>query len=186
MIRSFNDDKPFDRFVLEQLAGDVIGRGDPEVEVGTAFLVCGPYDNVGNQDAKQAANIRANTIDEIIRATGEAFLGLTVGCARCHDHKFDPMLQGDYYALYATFAGTRHGERVVDTAGAKAASGTPRSNRSQDARIDSATNASELEAVTARAEAQAAEIESGWTRAAGRSARHRRNASRRSKPGSCG
>ncbi|MEQ8789969.1 MAG: DUF1553 domain-containing protein [Pirellulaceae bacterium] len=113
VIRSLNDDKPFDRLVMEHLAGDVIGRGDPQVEVGTAFLVCGPYDNVGNQDAVQAAVIRANTLDEIIRATGESFLGLTIGCARCHDHKFDPIRQSDYYGLYATFAGTRHGERVI-------------------------------------------------------------------------
>jgi hypothetical protein len=86
------------------------------VEVGTAFLVCGPYDNVGNQDAAQAAVIRADTLDEIVRTTGEAFLGLTVGCARCHDHKFDPIRQTDYYALAATFAGVKHGERPVGSA----------------------------------------------------------------------
>ena len=57
---------------------------------------------MGNKDAVQAAQIRADTVDEMIRATGEAFLGLTVGCARCHDHKFDPISQRDYYSLYAT------------------------------------------------------------------------------------
>jgi Protein of unknown function (DUF1553)/Protein of unknown function (DUF1549)/Planctomycete cytochrome C len=113
VIRSFNDDKPFDRFVVEHLAGDVIGPGDPAVEVGTAFLVCGPYDNVDNQDPAQAAQIRANTIDDMVRATGEAFLGLTIGCARCHDHKFDPISQRDYYGLYATFAGVNHGVREL-------------------------------------------------------------------------
>ena len=111
VIRAFNDDKPFDRLVLEHLAGDRLAAEDPAVEVGTAFLVCGPYDNVGNQDPAQAAQIRADAIDEMIRATGEAFLGLTVGCARCHDHKFDPILQRDYYALYATLAGVHHGAR---------------------------------------------------------------------------
>ena len=116
VIRSFNEDKPFDRFIIEQLAGDVIGNENPDVEVGTTFLVCGPYDNVGNQDPVQAAQIRANTIDEIIRTTGEAFLGLTVGCGRCHDHKFDPITQGDYYSLYATFAGVHHGSRVIASA----------------------------------------------------------------------
>ncbi|MGD9855110.1 MAG: DUF1553 domain-containing protein [Planctomycetaceae bacterium] len=115
VIRSFNADKPFDRFTREQLAGDVIGVGDPAVEVATTFLVCGPYDDVGNQDAVQAAQIRANTIDDIIRATSEAFLGVTVGCARCHDHKFDPIAQRDYYALYAVFAGVTHGQREVAT-----------------------------------------------------------------------
>ncbi len=120
VIRSFNDDKPFDRLVREHLAGDVIGKDQPEVEAGAMFLVCGPYDDVGNQDAAQAAVIRANTLDDVIRATGESFLGVTIGCARCHDHKFDPLSQNDYYALYATFAGVRHGNRAVATAPARA------------------------------------------------------------------
>jgi mono/diheme cytochrome c family protein len=113
IIRSFNEDKPFDRLVLEHLAGDVITPQDRDSQIGTAFLVCGPYDNVGNQDAVQAAIIRANHVDEMIRATSEAFLGLTLGCARCHDHKFDPVLQKDYYAWYATFFGVRHEARTV-------------------------------------------------------------------------
>ncbi|SIO57467.1 Planctomycete cytochrome C [Singulisphaera sp. GP187] len=121
VIRSFNDDKPFDRLVREHLAGDVIGKDEPDVEVGTTFLVCGPYDDVGNQDAAQAALIRANTLDDLIRATGESFLGVTIGCARCHDHKFDPLSQKDYYGLYATFAGVRHGNRTVAAASARAA-----------------------------------------------------------------
>ncbi len=113
VIASFNQDKPFNRFIIEQLAGDVLDPHNPKVAVGTAFLVCGPYDNVGNQDPVQAAIIRANTLDEIIRATGEAFLGTTMGCARCHEHKFDPIEQTDYYAWYATFAGVFHGEREI-------------------------------------------------------------------------
>jgi hypothetical protein len=115
VIRSFNQDKPFDQLIREHLVGDVIGPGDPDIEIGSAFLVAGPYDSVGNKDAVQAAQIRANTIDEMIRATSEAFLGLTVGCARCHDHKFDAIRQSDYYQLYATFSGVRHGSRVVAT-----------------------------------------------------------------------
>ncbi|MGB7343632.1 MAG: DUF1553 domain-containing protein [Pirellulaceae bacterium] len=115
VIKSFNDDKPFDQMLVEHLAGDVVAPGDFDVEMGSAFLVAGPYDNVNNQDADQVAQIRANTIDEMIRSTSEAFLGLTVGCARCHNHKFDPIEQADYYRLYATFAGTRHGSRVIAT-----------------------------------------------------------------------
>ena len=111
VIDSFNADKPLDRLITEHLAGDQLAPDDPEVSVGTTFLVCGPYDDVGNQDPAQAAQIRANTIDEIIRATSEAFLGLTVGCSRCHDHKFDPITQEDYYRWYATFRGVRHGSR---------------------------------------------------------------------------
>lgn len=109
VIQSINDDKPFDQLIREHIAGDVLGSGTPSQEIGSAFLVAGPYDDVGNQDAVQAAQIRANTIDEIIQATSEAFLGMTVGCARCHDHKFDPITQEDYYSLYATFAGVVHG-----------------------------------------------------------------------------
>ena len=115
VIDSINADKPFDLFIREHIAGDVFGKGNPEVEIGTAFLVNGPYDDVGNQDAVQKAQIRANILDEIINATSEAFLGMTVGCARCHDHKFDPIAQTDYYRLYATFAGVRHGERELVT-----------------------------------------------------------------------
>lgn len=113
VIRSMNDDKPFDRFVMEQLAADSLAPGDPAVEIGLSFLVCGPIDIVGNADAVQAAQIRADGVDEMIRTTGEAFLGLTVGCARCHDHKFDPVTQRDYYSLYATLAGVFHGDRAV-------------------------------------------------------------------------
>ncbi len=113
VIGSINADKPFDQFIREHLAGDVLGAGDPEIAIGSAFLVAGPYDNVGNQDAVAAAQIRADTIDEMIRATSESFLGLTLGCARCHDHKFDPIKSEDYYGLYATFAGVRHGETTL-------------------------------------------------------------------------
>ena len=115
VIRSINEDKPFDQFIREHVAGDVFGKDDPDVAVGSAFLVAGPYDDVGNQDPVQAAQIRANTLDEIISATGEAFLGMTLGCARCHDHKFDPITQEDYYGLYATFSGVRHGSVPLAT-----------------------------------------------------------------------
>lgn len=115
VIRSFNEDKPFNRFFVEQLAGDIVGKGNPDVEVGTAFLVCGPYDSVGNQDAVQQQIIRANTLDDLVAATSNAFLGLTVNCARCHHHKFDPIPTEDYYRLRAAFEGVTHGERVLAT-----------------------------------------------------------------------
>ncbi|MFN0121816.1 MAG: DUF1553 domain-containing protein [Blastocatellia bacterium] len=115
VIRAFNEDKPYNRFVIEQLAGDVVGRGDPAVEIGTAFLVCGPYDSVGNQDEAQQKIIRANTLDDLVAATSNAFLGLTVNCARCHHHKFDPIPTEDYYRLRAAFEGVTHGERPLAT-----------------------------------------------------------------------
>jgi len=164
VIGSLNADKPFDQFIREHIAGDVLGKGQPEVEIGSAFLVAGPFDDVGNQDAVQAAQIRANTLDEMIRATSEAFLGLTVGCARCHNHKFDPILQADYYRLYATFAGIRHGS--ADWA-------TPREKQVREQRLKPLNKEAQsikesIEKVEAaildRGEQRAAEIEARWVR----------------------
>jgi hypothetical protein len=113
VIRSFNEDKPFDQFMMEHLAGDVIGKDRPEIEVGSAFLVAGPYDDVGNQDLVAQKNIRTATLDDMITATSGAFLGLTINCARCHHHKFDPIPMEDYYRIRAAFEGVTHGRRVV-------------------------------------------------------------------------
>ncbi|WP_232107274.1 DUF1553 domain-containing protein [Gimesia alba] len=164
VIKSFNDDKPFDRMVIEHLAGDVVGKGDPSVEVGTTFLVCGPYDNVGNQDPVQKAQIRANTIDDMIRTTGEAFLGLTVGCSRCHNHKFDPVMQQDYYSLYATFSGVFHGSRVIASKEAQQkrnAQLQPLNARKAELTKEKSKTES---AIQARAEKKAADYEKPWVR----------------------
>ncbi len=105
-IRSFNDDKPFDRFVLEQLAGDLLPFDSPqqqeELLVATALLVLGPT-NYEEQD-KQA--LEFDVVDEQIDTLGKGLLGMTIGCARCHDHKFDPIPQRDYYALAGIFRST--------------------------------------------------------------------------------
>lgn len=164
VIRSLNEDKPFDQFLREHLAGDVLGPDQPDVEIGSAFLVTGPFDDVGNQDPVQAAQIRANTIDEIIRATGEAFLGLTIGCARCHDHKFDPILQTDYYGWYATFSGVRHGSRVVATAAEKQADAERR--RPLEARRQHLMQERDslLQNLLSRGEQNASTYEAHWTR----------------------
>lgn len=166
VIEAWNADKPYNELVMEHLAGDAVAPGDPTREIGTAFLVSGPYDDVGNQDPKQAAVIRANAIDEMIRATSEAFLGLTVGCARCHDHKFDPILQQDYYAMYATFAGVKHGSRALATPerlADRAAKLAP-----LEAKLKATREAQQqLEnEIVARAEMRKAEIESAWKRPA--------------------
>jgi len=121
VIKSLNDDKPFDQFITEHLAGDVIGQDHPDVAVGSAFLVAGPYDDVGNADVVAQKNIRAATLDDMITATGSAFLGLTINCARCHNHKFDPIPTEDYYRLRAAFEGVNHGRRVVATKEQRAA-----------------------------------------------------------------
>jgi len=121
VIRSLNADRPFDRFIVEHLAGDVLGRDQPDVEVGSAFLVAGPYDDVGNQDPAAKAAIRAATLDDVVSTTAGAFLGLTLGCARCHHHKFDPIPTEDYYRVRAAFEGVEHGRRVIATAEQRAA-----------------------------------------------------------------
>ena len=106
VIRAFNEDKPYDQFVREQLAGDALGADE-----ATGFLVAGPWDQVKSPDPILTAQQRADELHDLTSNVGATFLGLTVGCARCHDHKFDPVSQTDYYALTAVFAGVQHGER---------------------------------------------------------------------------
>lgn len=108
VIQALNDDKPYNQFVREQIAGDSLDAG-----VATSFLVAGPYDLVKGQDPKLRLQQRMNELDDMINTTGTAFLGLTTGCARCHNHKFDPITQRDYYALQAVFAGVNHAERTL-------------------------------------------------------------------------
>ncbi len=164
VIQSLNDDKPFDRLIAEHLAGDLLGKDQPEVEVGSAFLVAGPYDDVGNQDPVAAAQIRADQMDEMIRTTSEAFLGMTLGCARCHDHKFDPLPTKDYYALYATFAGTKHGEREVASAAARAERATKLKPLAERKAAQSREREALQESLNQRAKAAEAEAAKAWSR----------------------
>ena len=117
VIRSLNEDKPFNRMILEQLAGDRLAPDDPEVNAATGFLVAGPHDTVGIRNPEGEAQKRANHLDDMIMGTASAFLGLTVHCARCHDHKFDPIRTEDYYRMQAAFGGVWHGERTWDGPG---------------------------------------------------------------------
>jgi hypothetical protein len=110
VIRAFNDDEPYDRFVREQIAGDALGA-----DAATGFLVGGAWDRVKSPDPVLTAQQRADELHAIVSTAGSAFLGLTVGCARCHDHKFDPISQLDYYRMTAVFAGVQHGERPLTT-----------------------------------------------------------------------
>jgi hypothetical protein len=113
VIRAFNRDTPLPRFVSEQLAGDALLDGDWLTQAATGFMVGGTHDIVGNQTLEGMLQQRVDDLDDMITATGTAFLGLTVNCARCHDHKFDPVTQKDYYGLQAVFAGVQHAERPV-------------------------------------------------------------------------
>jgi hypothetical protein len=110
VIKSLNDDKPYDRFITEQIAGDQLG-----VDAATGFLVAAPALLQG-QVGKDVASIRQARVDElheVIVSVGSGMLGLTVGCARCHNHKFDPVSQRDYYELQAIFAGLQYGDRSI-------------------------------------------------------------------------
>ena len=109
VVDALNHDLPYDQFVRGQLAGDALGSS-----TGTGFLVAGPYDLVKSQDINLTLMQRQNELDGMINTTGTTFLGLTLGCARCHDHKFDPVTQRDYYSLQAIFAGVNHAERMID------------------------------------------------------------------------
>lgn len=110
VIESLNADKPYDQFVREQLAGDEFGSADPSLLVAAGFQRLGPVRrNAGNQEV---AGSRNEVLTEMTNAVGAAFLGLTVGCARCHDHMFDPLLQTDYYHLEAFLAAT-HERNVI-------------------------------------------------------------------------
>jgi hypothetical protein len=113
VIRSLNEDRPFDRFVTEQLAGDEIDPVNPELQVAAGFHRLGPVRrNAGNQDV---ASSRNEVLTEMTDAVGMVFLGLTVGCARCHDHKFDDFSQEDYYRLQAFLAATHeHNVSLAD------------------------------------------------------------------------
>ncbi len=107
VVRSFNADKPFDQFVKEQIAGDLLPGGTPQERAdrltATGFLVIGPKMLAEDDPMK----MRMDIIDEQLDTLGQAFLGLTLGCARCHDHKFDPITAADYYALAGMFYSTK-------------------------------------------------------------------------------
>jgi mono/diheme cytochrome c family protein len=115
VIRAFNEDKPYDQFVREQLAGDLLGADE-----ATGFLVGGAWDQVKGQDPLLGMQQRADELHDMVSTTGSAFLGLTVGCARCHNHKFDPISQVDYYAMTAVLQGVQHAERPMRPADSEA------------------------------------------------------------------
>ena len=108
VVRSFNDDKPFDEFVRQQVAGDEIDPSDPENLVAAGFLRMGPWELTGMEVAKVA---RQRFLDDVTDAVGQVFLGHMLQCARCHDHKFDPIPTRDYYSMQAIFATTQLAER---------------------------------------------------------------------------
>ena len=109
VIDSFNRDKPFDRFVREQIAGDELPGSNAETQIATTFLRLGTWDD---EPADPRVD-RYDQLDDVLGTTATAFLALTIRCARCHDHKFEPFSQTDYYRLLAVFEPLKRPELIV-------------------------------------------------------------------------
>ncbi len=167
VIESFNADVPFDRFIREQLAGDLLPSPSPAERrrqlTATAFLALGPT-NYEEQDKQQ---LRFDVIDEQIETLGRAFLGQTLGCARCHDHKFDPVPQRDYYALAGILASTRTLENYTDNVAKWIAAPLPGDSREEIALREHEQKVAALEKQITVAKAALAEISKGVSQATG-------------------
>jgi hypothetical protein len=99
VIRAFNEDKPYNRFILEQLAGDELAETNTETMIATGYCRLGPWDD----EPADPKEDRFDQLDDMVSTTSLVYLGLTLGCARCHNHKFEPMTQHDYYRMLAIF-----------------------------------------------------------------------------------
>ncbi|MDA0589267.1 MAG: PSD1 and planctomycete cytochrome C domain-containing protein [Planctomycetota bacterium] len=108
VVRSFNNDKPYDQFVKEQLAGDEIDPENPEMLIAVGFLRMGPWEQTGMSVARVT---RQQFLDDVTDAVGQVFLSNPLQCCRCHDHKFDPIPTRDYYRIQACFATTQFADR---------------------------------------------------------------------------
>lgn len=111
VVRSFNADKPYSQFIREQLAGDELAPDDPELLVAAGFLRMGPWELTGMEVPKVA---RQRFLDDVTDVVGQTFLSHPLQCAKCHDHKFDPVPTRDYYSMQAVFATTQLTERSAD------------------------------------------------------------------------
>ena len=172
VIRALNEDKPYADFVAEQLAGDVLYEDDPGAVVATGMLAAGPWDYVGHVELREGTVDKKKTRnldrDDVVTNVFSSFQSLTVHCARCHDHKFDPITQAEYYDLQSVFAGIERAEREYDADPAigalraalvgerDALQGSLREAKELlDREVEQDTRPSSLELLSARAEAQA-------------------------------
>ena len=117
VIESLNKDMPYDRFARLQIAGDVLEPNNPGAITATGFLVCGAFDGLKPSGDKQRKIMRQDEMEDLVGTVSQAFLGLTVHCARCHDHKFDPILQKEYYQMASALGGVHRGDRDVPASG---------------------------------------------------------------------
>ena len=113
VIDALNDDMPYDRFARLQIAGDVLEPEDAGAITATAFLVCGAFDGLIPQGDKMRRIMREDEVEDLVGTVGQTFIGLTMNCARCHDHKFDPIQQKEYYQMASALAGVHRGDRKV-------------------------------------------------------------------------
>jgi mono/diheme cytochrome c family protein len=129
LIEAFNQDMPFDQFVQWQIAGDELAPGDPEAMAATGFLGAGAFPTQLTEAEFESA--RYNELDDMVSTTGSAMLGLSVGCARCHDHKYDPIPSSDYYRLAAIFTSCIRSEIDLKPATGRAGAGAGRTIKVQ-------------------------------------------------------
>ncbi|MCA9062977.1 MAG: DUF1549 domain-containing protein, partial [Planctomycetaceae bacterium] len=119
VIRSINDDKPYTQFVQEQIAGDVLFPGSPDGILGLGFIAAGPWDFIGHVEVPESKidGMVARNLDrdDMVTNTLNTFCSVTIQCARCHNHKFDPFTQQHYYSLQSVFAAVDRAERPYDT-----------------------------------------------------------------------
>lgn len=113
VIDALNRDLPYDQFVRMQIAGDIMQPEDPNAAAAVGFLVAGPHNTTLPSNDVMRATMAQDELEELVGTVSQTFLGLTANCARCHDHKFDPIPQREYYQLAATLAGVQHGERKI-------------------------------------------------------------------------
>jgi hypothetical protein len=156
LIRSFNADKPYARFAEEQLAGDALFPDDPQATVATGFLAAGPWDESSQKDIRDdtADKKAAQNLDrdDMVTTAMSAFVSATVHCARCHNHKFDPITQADYYALQSVFAGVDRAERPYDPDPAVARERRALAKRRRELEAGGPSVAAELRGDATRAE----------------------------------
>ena len=138
VVRSFNADKPFDRFILEQIAGDELDPDDPELLIAAGYLRMGPWEHTG---MTVAAVTRQQFLDDVTHHVGVSLLGQGLRCCACHDHKFDPLPTKDYYRMQANFAPVQFAERPAEFLSSENTRGFDAARRLVQARLDQITAA---------------------------------------------
>lgn len=170
VIRSFNQDKPYNKFIIEQIAGDELDGDDPEMLVATGFLRMGPWEHTAMTPDAVSRQIY---LDDLVNSTGQTFLSTAMRCCKCHDHKFDPLPTRDYYRMYAAFATTQPAERAADFLPQEDRSGFDANRKHVKALLDFATQ--ERDALYAKRE----EAAKKWYADRGRSDEYKPEGARR-------